>query len=205
MTSNLPSGDGTETSAAPGSTLDEDAAPSTGLEPDTARDSAGQEKSSAAPDVSVASGAESDADQVSTGAGSGTGTADEVPETSPADDVLEKPDPQGEGTQPPSARTELDGPALENDEMRRATDDLRSSEDKSAQARDFAEQLSRQQSSLGSPPAGWAGSVKGQEQCGDARFRAVGRSRPISRSDAGRPALGHPVCARGSTPRGPVR
>jgi hypothetical protein len=59
------------------------------------------------------------------------------------------------GTEPDTARdaggeestpatrggTELDGPALENPEMHRATDDLRSSEAKSAQAREFADDL----------------------------------------------------------------
>jgi hypothetical protein len=40
-----------------------------------------------------------------------------------------------------AGRTVLDGPALENEEMRGATEELRSSEQKSAQARDIAQDL----------------------------------------------------------------
>lgn len=40
-------------------------------------------------------------------------------------------------------KTVLDGPALENEEMRRGTEDLRSSQDKTAQARDFADDVAR--------------------------------------------------------------
>lgn len=42
-----------------------------------------------------------------------------------------------------AARTVLDGPALENEQMRRGTEDLRSSEDKIAQAREFADDVAR--------------------------------------------------------------
>lgn len=38
-----------------------------------------------------------------------------------------------------SGQTVLDGPALENEEMHKATDDLRSSEQKSAQAKEIAD------------------------------------------------------------------
>lgn len=52
------------------------------------------------------------------------------------------PDAAGEESTP-AARggTELDGPALQNPEMRRATDDLQSSEAKSAAAREIADEL----------------------------------------------------------------
>lgn len=40
-----------------------------------------------------------------------------------------------------TGRTELDGPALENEEMRGATEELRSSEAKSAQAKEIAQDL----------------------------------------------------------------
>ena len=43
-----------------------------------------------------------------------------------------------------AAKTILDGPALENEEMRRGTEELRSSQDKIAQAREFADDVARQ-------------------------------------------------------------
>jgi len=43
-----------------------------------------------------------------------------------------------------AARTILDGPALENEEMRRGTEELRSSQDKIAEAREFADDVARQ-------------------------------------------------------------
>ncbi len=53
------------------------------------------------------------------------------------------PDAAGEESTPAvHGGTELAGPALENLEMHRATDDLRSSEHKSAQAREIADALS---------------------------------------------------------------
>jgi hypothetical protein len=70
-------------------------------------------------------------------------------ETTPADEnaapdeensAVESAAPSGASAQ----RTELDGPALENPEMRRATDDLRSSEEKTAQAREFSDDLVKQ-------------------------------------------------------------
>jgi hypothetical protein len=52
------------------------------------------------------------------------------------------PDAAGEESTPTSrGGTELDGPALENPEMHRATEDLRSSEVKSQQAREIADDL----------------------------------------------------------------
>jgi hypothetical protein len=49
--------------------------------------------------------------------------------------------PQADPAQ--TARTVLDGPALENAEMRRGTEDLRSSEEKIAEARGFADEVAR--------------------------------------------------------------
>ena len=88
MTSSLPAGDGLTSDGPTETALDENAAPPTGSEPDTAPDAAGEES---------------------------TPTA-------------------GGGT-------ELDGPALENPEMHRATEDLQSSEAKSAAAREIADEL----------------------------------------------------------------
>lgn len=42
-----------------------------------------------------------------------------------------------------AARTVLDGPAAENSEMRRGTEDLQSSQDKIEQAREFAQDVAR--------------------------------------------------------------
>lgn len=56
-----------------------------------------------------------------------------------------RPDNSDPDDQPtaPSGRTVLDGPALENEEMLRGTEDLRSSEDKVAQAREYADKVAR--------------------------------------------------------------
>ena len=102
MTSGLPANDPTPDDTATAA-LDEDAAPDTGAEPDTA-------------------GAEGE-----TAAGSTTPDVDGVPEV--AADA--------------TGRTVLSGPALENAEMRRGTEDLRSSQEKSAQAREFADEVAR--------------------------------------------------------------
>lgn len=48
--------------------------------------------------------------------------------------------------------TVLDGPALENEEMRKGTEDLRSSQDKIAQAREFADDVARR-TEPAQPPA----------------------------------------------------
>jgi hypothetical protein len=63
-----------------------------------------------------------------------------APETGSEPDTA--PDAAGGGSSPATrGGTELDGPALENPEMHRATDDLRSSEVKSAEARAIADDL----------------------------------------------------------------
>jgi hypothetical protein len=65
---------------------------------------------------------------------------DAAPETGNEPDTAA--DAAGEQSAPAaSSGTELDGPALENPEMRRATDDLRSSEVKTAGAREIADDL----------------------------------------------------------------
>ena len=51
-----------------------------------------------------------------------------------------------------AARTLLDGPAAENPEMRKGTEDLQSSQDKIAQARDFADDVARR-TEPAEPPA----------------------------------------------------
>ncbi len=73
------------------------------------------------------------------------------PDTAP-DAAGEQPGPGGDesvdaGTA--AERTELTGPALENDEMRRGTDALRSSEDNSAEARQIADDLARRTEPVG--------------------------------------------------------
>lgn len=107
----LPSGEGTVGATEPATALDEDAAPADGLEPDTAGDAAGTGSSSAPADV----GPSSDQDGRSA--------------------ITES------HAEPPSTGTELDGPALENDEMRSGTADLQSSEKKLAEAREIADDL----------------------------------------------------------------
>ena len=63
-----------------------------------------------------------------------------APETGSEPDTA--PDAAGEGSTPAAhSGTELDGPALENPEMHRATEDLQSSEEKSAAAREIADDL----------------------------------------------------------------
>ncbi|WP_395725542.1 hypothetical protein [Nakamurella sp.] len=61
-------------------------------------------------------------------------TAD-LPAKNSDHDAHEGPDTAG--------KTVLDGPALENEQMRRGTEDLRSSQDKTAQAREFADDVAR--------------------------------------------------------------
>lgn len=53
--------------------------------------------------------------------------------------------PPNDSGDTPSAtgKTVLDGPALENEEMRRGTEELRSSEEKIAQAREFSDEVAR--------------------------------------------------------------
>jgi hypothetical protein len=109
------------------SAVDEDAAPTTGLDPDTAADAAGETDASTAPNAAP----ESDP-------GTRGGTR------SVAEDQVDT-EANGNRGAAPGERTVLDGPALENQEMHRATDDLRSSEDKIAAAREFADELARTQ------------------------------------------------------------
>jgi hypothetical protein len=132
-TMTLPSGDGTVGSAGPDAALDEDAAPGTGSEPDTASDAAGAGKSSAAADVGPVS--DPDVREVQTPDGSvGDATQDEQDSRSAVTENR---------AEPASNVTELDGPALENDEMRAGTADLQSSERKSQEAREIASDLTR--------------------------------------------------------------
>lgn len=122
MTTSLPSGDGTVPSSPPESGLDRDAAPETGLDPDTATDTADAQDASAAPQ----------------------------PSSAPDEDDRAAAEPAGQGPRSPD-RTELDGPALENDEMRRATDDLQSSQAKSAAARKIVDELTAKTDPTGEP------------------------------------------------------
>jgi hypothetical protein len=99
VTSGLPQNDMASEQDVATASLDEDAAPRTGLEPDTAPDAAGE----------TGGPAVAEADNPSAG-------------------------PQ---------LTQVSGAAAESDEMRGATDDLRSSEGKSQEARQIAGDLSR--------------------------------------------------------------
>ena len=127
----LPSGDGTVGAAGPDTALDEDAAPDTGLEPDTAGDAAGAGSSSAAADVGPIS--DPDVRDAETPGGTSAGTTGDEQDSRSA--VTET------HAEPPSNVTELDGPALENDEMRAGTADLQSSEKKTQEAREIADDL----------------------------------------------------------------
>jgi hypothetical protein len=125
MTTSMPSGDGTVTDGPTRSAVDEEAAPTTGLEPDTAADAAGETDASpavATPEVDP----------------------DTRPETGSAGPAAGDEEPSGAATNVAGAsadRTVLDGPALENEEMHRATEDLRSSQNKTAAAREIADRL----------------------------------------------------------------
>ena len=105
--------------------LDEDAAPDTGLEPDTAGDAAGEDDATAPADQAHTPNAEPDR-TVENPAGVTTG------KEPAADSHPARAHPE---------RAVLDGPALENDEMARATDDLQSSQDKSAAAKEIVADL----------------------------------------------------------------
>lgn len=112
MTASLPTDHqgndpGTEPDDVPTATLDDDAAPGTGTEPDS-----GGPAAAAEPDV------------------------DGVPDRGPD----------------AAARTLLDGPAAENPEMRRGTEDLQASQDSIARARDFADEVARR-TEPAEPPA----------------------------------------------------
>jgi hypothetical protein len=129
----MPSGDGTVTETSPDSTLDEDAAPSNGLEPDTAPDGAGEEDFSAASDTGIASDVAAEPEP----------TAGEEGSVAPSDNSSETAgESERDGTAgQPSTLTELDGPALDNEEMHTATADLRSSQQKSAEAKEIVGDL----------------------------------------------------------------
>jgi hypothetical protein len=127
----LPSGDGTVGAVGPDTALDEDAAPDTGLEPDTAGDAAGAGSSSAAAGVGPVS--DPDVRDAETPGGTSAGATEDEQNSRSA--VTET------HAEPPSNVTELDGPALENDEMRAGTADLQSSEKKTQEAREIADDL----------------------------------------------------------------
>lgn len=135
MSTSLPSGEGSLTGEATRSEVDPETPPSTGLEPDTAADAAGAqettptEENAPAPDID-------DENRAGVADGSDTPAAEEDPAAGSKD--------AASTGSPAAARTELDGPALENPEMRRATEDLQSSEEKTAQARDFSDDLVKQ-------------------------------------------------------------
>jgi hypothetical protein len=75
-----------------------------------------------------------------------TGVGPDAPSNAPGErevsgsaDVANTAD-QDDG-RPPVAHTTLDGPALENDEMRRGTEDLLSSEEKLAEAKEYRDEV----------------------------------------------------------------
>lgn len=70
------------------------------------------------------------------------------------DDLPARPDVDAVPDQDPhaAARTPLDGPAAENPEMRKGTEDLRSSQAKIEQAREFADDVARR-TEPAEPPA----------------------------------------------------
>lgn len=76
------------------------------------------------------------------------------PTNDPADEphVDGVPDPGPDAGLDLSARTPLDGPAGQNPEMRRGTEDLESSQDKLEQAREFADDVARR-TEPAEPPA----------------------------------------------------
>ena len=125
MTTSMPTGDGTVADGPTRSAVDEEAAPTTGLEPDTAADAAGETDSATAGQTT----------KMDSDIGSGNPSAEPVD-----DDGQPAPEPESREVAP-ADRTVLDGPALENSEMHRATDDLRSSQDKTAAAREIADKL----------------------------------------------------------------
>jgi hypothetical protein len=119
MTTSMPTGDGTVTDGPAQSEVDQEAAPTSGLEPDTAVDAAGEADAGSAPEVDP-------------------GTRPDAGSAEPSEDREQS---AAETRSSPAERTVLGGPALENEEMHRATDDLRSSQDKTAAAREIADKL----------------------------------------------------------------
>lgn len=79
----------------------------------------------------------------------GTGSDPDTPSESAADPAVSEEAlteaVEADGEDAGNGRTELDGPALTNPEMHRATDDLQSSEAKSEQAREFAGEVAASQ------------------------------------------------------------
>ena len=71
--------------------------------------------------------------------------ADDAARDAPTPDgpAADDPAPDAPASNAPDGRTVLDGPALENREMHLATEDLRSSEDKTASAREIVSDLAR--------------------------------------------------------------
>jgi hypothetical protein len=136
MSTSLPSGEGSLTGETTRSEVDPETAPSTGLEPDTAADAAGAHQTTPsdgnapAPDVDEENRADPRDGADAPVENDGSAAADDSKDATTGS--------------PTSARTELDGPALENPEMRRATEDLQSSEEKTAQAREFSDDLVKQ-------------------------------------------------------------
>ena len=120
MTTSMPSGDAAVTDSPSASELDVEAAPTTGLDPDTATDAAGESAASTSADV--ATGVDPDPGPESQPNAAGAGDGEPAVEAA------------GESGPARADRTVLDGPALENEEMHRATEDLRSSQDKTATA-----------------------------------------------------------------------
>lgn len=120
----MTTGDESQASANQDAALDDDAAPDTGIEPDTAADAAGEQELAGSDDGEPTS----QADQKSVGT-----RADQQ-----ADADVDSTSQQGGGQS-----VVLDGPAAENEEMRRGTSDLQSSVEKSAAARKIFDDLQR--------------------------------------------------------------
>jgi len=136
MSSSLPSGEGSLTGETTRSEVDPETAPATGLEPDTAADAAGAQETTPSDDNAVAPAPDEQ---------NAAGVADESKDQSAADGDADSDAGAASTTNSPrSTRTELDGPALENPEMHRATEDLQSSEAKVEQAREFSDDLVKQ-------------------------------------------------------------
>ena len=162
MTSSLPAGDGLSTGAGPSPALDEDEGPATGNEPDTARAAAGEHRVSAAEDDGDDAPGDSGAPDASAAAAPAAPDAagPRQGDSSTAAGAVEGLDPaQARDSLDPDShrraadKVELDGPALENDEMRKATEDLQASQQASAEAREFAADV-RQQTLPGTSPTG---------------------------------------------------
>ena len=131
MTTSMPTGAAAATDGPTRSEVDGEAAPTTGMEPDTAADAAGETDAAVTADATpeVVPNAHSESGS--------TESADYDERTATAT--------KSKLDRAVADRTVLDGPASENPEMHRATDDLRSSEEKTAAAREFADELAKTQ------------------------------------------------------------